>query len=96
MLHTKFSGNLFTGSGEEDFEGVSTIHVHVTQLPRTNFRSPYQRRLLIIFGFDWPSDLEKKRKRFLSIVDDGRRRKSDAIHLVYCKLNYEPSVQVSL
>ena len=40
------------------FEGVFTIygrdgHVgHVTKMPRTNFRSPYPRRLHIKFGFD--------------------------------------------
>ena len=28
---------------------------HVTQMPRTNFRCPYTRRLHIKFGFDWPS-----------------------------------------
>ena len=27
----------------------------VTQMPRTNFRSPYPRRLYIKFGFEWPS-----------------------------------------
>ena len=61
MLHTKFSGNRSTGSGQEDFKRVFTICGrggllgHVTQMPRTNFRSPYQRRLHIKFGFDWPS-----------------------------------------
>ena len=28
---------------------------HVTHMPRTNFRSPYPRRLQIKFGFDWVS-----------------------------------------
>ena len=28
---------------------------HVTWMSRTNFRSPYPRRLHIKFGFDWPS-----------------------------------------
>ena len=61
MLHTKFRGNRSTGSGEEDFLMVCTIYGrgghlgHVTQMPRTNFRSPYHRRLHIKFGFDWPS-----------------------------------------
>ena len=61
MLHTKFHENRPTGSGEEDFLRVFTIYVlgghlgHVTQMPRTNFRSPYPRRLHIKFGFDWPS-----------------------------------------
>ena len=58
MLHTKFRENRPTGSGEEDFERVFTIYGHgghlghVTQMPRTNFRSPYPRRLNIKFGFD--------------------------------------------
>ena len=61
MLHTKFGGNRPAGSGEEDFQRVFTIYGggghlgHVTQMPRTNFRSPYPRRLQIKFGFDWPS-----------------------------------------
>ena len=61
MLHTKFRENRPTGSGEEDFLRVFTIYGHgghlghVTKVPRTNFRSPYPRRLHIKFGFDWPS-----------------------------------------
>ena len=53
MLHTKFP--------EEDFCGVLTIYGrgghlgHVTQMPRTKYRSPYPRRLHIKFGFDWQS-----------------------------------------
>ena len=63
MLHTKFRGNRFIGSGEEDFLRVFTIYGrgghlgHVTQMPRTNFGSPFPRKLLIKFGFDWPSGL---------------------------------------
>ena len=51
MLHTKFRENWPVGSGEEDFLRVFTIYGrgshlgHVTQMPRTNFRSPYTRRL---------------------------------------------------
>ena len=43
------------------FEGFFTIYghgghlSHVTQMPRTNFRSPLPRRHHIKFGFDWPS-----------------------------------------
>ena len=61
MLHTKFRKNRPAGSGEEDFLRVFTIYGrgghlgHVTQMPRTNFRSPYPRRLHIKFGFDRPS-----------------------------------------
>ena len=33
---------------------------HVTQMPRTNFRSPYPRRLHIKFGFDWPSGFREE------------------------------------
>ena len=53
MLHNKFCGNRPAGSGEEDFFRVFTIYGrgghlgHVTQMPRTNFRSPYPRRLHI-------------------------------------------------
>ena len=60
MLHTKFRENRPAGSGE-DFRRVFTIYVcgghlgHVTQMPRTEFRSPYPRRLHIKFGFDRPS-----------------------------------------
>ena len=48
MLHTKFRRNWPTGSGEEDFCRVFTIYGlgghlgHVTQMPRTNFRTPTQ------------------------------------------------------
>ena len=58
MLHTKFRENLPAGSGEEDLLRVFTIYGrgchlgHVTKMPRTNFRSPYPRRLHIEFGFD--------------------------------------------
>ena len=61
MLHTKFRGNQPTGSGEEDFLIVFTIYRrgghlgHVTQMPRTKYRSPYPRRLHIKFGFDCQS-----------------------------------------
>ena len=47
--------------GEEDFLRVFTIYGHnghlghVTQMPRTNFCSPYPRRLHLKFGFDRPS-----------------------------------------
>ena len=60
MLHSKFGENRPAGSGEEDFGRVFTIYGHgghlghVTQMPRTNFRSNYPRRLHIKFGFDWP------------------------------------------
>ena len=58
MLHTKFRENRLAGSGEENFRRVFTIYGrgghlgHVTQMPRTNFRSPYSRRLHIKFGFN--------------------------------------------
>ena len=61
MLHTKFRENRPAGSGEEDFLRVFTIYGHsgqlghVTQMPGTNFHSPYLRRLHKKFGFDWPS-----------------------------------------
>ena len=58
MLHTEFRENQPAGSGEEDFLRVFTIYGlgghlgHVTQMLRTNFRSPYTRRLQLKFGFD--------------------------------------------
>ena len=58
MLHTKFHENRPAGYGEEDFLRVFTMYErgghlgHVTHIPRTNFRSPYPRRLHIKFGFD--------------------------------------------
>ena len=58
MLNTKFRENRPAGSGEEDFCRVFTIighggHLgHVTQMLRTNYRSPYPRRLHIKFGFE--------------------------------------------
>ena len=61
MLHTKPQGQWPFGSGEEDFLRVFTTHGrgghlgHVTQTPRTNFRSPFPLRLHMKFGFDWPS-----------------------------------------
>ena len=61
MLHTKFRENWPAGSREEDFLRVFTIYGrsghlgHVTQMPRTKFRSPYTRRHHIKFGFDWQS-----------------------------------------
>ena len=62
MLYAKFRENQPAGSGEEDFRRGFTIYGrgghlgHVTQMPRTNFRSPYPRRLHIKFGFDRSSD----------------------------------------
>ena len=60
MLHTKFCGNQAAGSGEEDFLRVFTIYWHggnlghVTNMPRTKFRSIYPSRLHRKFGFDRP------------------------------------------
>ena len=61
MLHTKFRGNLSTGSGEEDFLKIFAIYSHgghldhVTWTIYINFRSPFLRMLHMKFGFDWPS-----------------------------------------
>ena len=55
MLHTNYRENRPAGSGE-DFRRVFTIYGHgghlghVTQMPQTNFHSPYPKRLHI----DWP------------------------------------------
>ena len=51
MLHSKFRGNRPAGSGE-DLYGRGCHLGHVTQMPQTNFHSPYPRRLHIKFGFD--------------------------------------------
>ena len=65
MLHTKCRENRPAGSAEEDFRGFFTIYGHgghlghVTQMPRTNFRSPYPRRLRVKFGFDRASGFEE-------------------------------------
>ena len=81
MLHTKFRENRPAGSGEEDFWRVFTIYGrgghlgHVTQMPRTKYRSPYPRRLHIKFGFDRPSGFgEEDIWNCLRRTDDGRRR----------------------
>ena len=66
MQHTKFLGNRPSGSGGEDFLRVFTIYGrgcdlgHVTKMPRTNFRSPYPRRLHIKFGFDRASGFREE------------------------------------
>ena len=66
MLHTKFRENWHDDSGEEYFLRVFTIYGrgghlgHVTQMPRTNFRSPYPRRLHIKFGFDRASGFREE------------------------------------
>ena len=60
MLHTKLRGNR-PACSVEDFRSFFSIYGHggnlghVTQMPLTNFRSPYPRRLHIKFDFDWPS-----------------------------------------
>ena len=60
MLHAKFEDHRTCGSGE-DFFKVFTMYGHgghlghVTLTIYINFCSPFPRRLLIKFGFDWPS-----------------------------------------
>ena len=103
MLHTKFRENRPTGSGEEDFWRVFTIYGpgghlgHVTQMPRTNFRSPLPKEAPHKIWL-W-SGKRFWRRRCLSIVnDDGRRtdgRRTDAGPWVSYKLTYEPLAQVS-
>ena len=59
MLHTKAQGHWPFGSGEEDFWKVFTIYGrgghlgHVTQMPRTNFRSPDPWRLHMKWAISW-------------------------------------------
>ena len=57
MLHAKFREIDLPVPEKKIFEGFYHYgrggHLgHVTQMPRTNFRSPYPRRLHIKFGFD--------------------------------------------
>ena len=65
MLHAKFRGNRPVGSGE-DFLRVFTIYGrgghlgHVTKMLRTNFRSPYPRRLHIKLTLIGQAVSEKK------------------------------------
>ena len=90
MLHIKFRENRPAGSGEEDFWRVFTIYGpgghlgHVTQMMRTNFRSPYPRRLHIKFGFDRPSGFREE-----DVWNCGRQTtdgRTDAGPWVYYKL----------
>ena len=59
--HTKFIGNQLVGSGKEGIKrilpymGVAVIFGHVSQMPRTKFRSTYPWRLHIQSGFDLPN-----------------------------------------
>ena len=95
MLHTKFRGNLSTGSREEDFLRVFTIYGrgghlgHVTHMPRTKIRSPYQRRLHINLALIGQAVYEKMSEHC------GRRMTTDAGPWVYYKFTYEPLGQVS-
>ena len=93
MLHTKAQGHWPFGSGEEDFWSDFTIYGrgghlgHVTQMPRTKFRSPDPWRIHMKFGFDWPSSFEEE--DLLKWCMDGRRRTDDGACLYY-KLTNEP------
>ena len=62
---------------------------NVTQMPWTNFRSPYLRRLHIKFGFDRASGFGEE-----DVWNCGRQW-TDGGPLVYYKLTFEPSAQVS-
>ena len=83
MLHTKFRENRPAGSGEEDFWRVYTIYGpgghlgHVTQMPRTNFHSPYPRRLHIKFDIDQASGFGEEDVWNCLRRTDGRRRTPD-------------------
>ena len=60
MLHTKFREIGPTVPEKKIFKGFTIYgrggHLgRVSQMPRTNFRYPYPRRLHIKLGFDWPS-----------------------------------------
>ena len=69
MLHAKFRGNLSSGSRRFfTIYGPGSHFGHVTQMPRTNFRSPYPSRLHIKVGFG------QAISEIFEIVDGGRRR----------------------
>ena len=53
MIHAKFQDHRTSGSGE-DFFKVFTIYGHGGHLGHVHFLSPFQRRLHIKFGLDWP------------------------------------------
>ena len=92
MLHARFRGNRHAGF--TDFLWVLTIYGrgghlgHVTQMPRTNFRSPFPRRLHIKFGFDPASGGRE-------MFEHCGRRRTDAGPWVSYKLTYELLAQVS-
>ena len=56
-MHTKFHANRLLVLEKKIFSiyGRGGHLGHMTQMPRTNFSSPYPRRLHIQFCFDWPS-----------------------------------------
>ena len=68
---------------EKIFEGFLTIYGrgghlgHVTHMPRTNFRSPYPRRLQIKFGFDLGKRFWRRCLKLFT-TDGRRRRRMDA------------------
>ena len=101
MLHTKAQGHWPFGSGEEGFWRVFTIYGrgghlgHVTQMSRTNFRSPDPWRLHMKFGFDWPSgfgkeDLWKWWTDGQRTTMDANGRQTDDGACLYYKLTNEP------
>ena len=65
MLHAKFQDHRTSSSGEEDFFKVFTIYGHgghlghVTWTNYIKFRSPFQERRHIKFGFDLAVSVEK-------------------------------------
>ena len=91
MLHTKPQGHWPFDSGEEDFWRVFTIYGrgghlgHITQTPRTNFRSPIPLKLHMKFGFDRPSGFGED--LWKSWTTDPR---TDDRPWLYYKLTNEP------
>ena len=69
-VDTKCQGNRSIGSAEKNFSGVYHIWVygHVTQSPRTNFRSCM---LQMKLGYNWPSGF-KGEDVWKWLMDDGR------------------------
>ena len=86
MLLTKALGHWPFGSG--DFLSVFTIYGHgghlghVTQMSRTNFRSPDRWRLHMKFGFDWPTILERSLKMVDKRTTDDEGRMTEHAYTV--------------
>ena len=87
MLHAKFQDHRTSGSGEEDFLKVFTIYGrdghlgHVTWTIYINLGSPFQRRLHMKFGFDWPGRAVSE-DEMLKMVNDNDNNDTGAWYTI--------------